>query len=126
MSSVNASPQDATTVIGQGSSMVGSLEVENTILVEGSFHGTLKTPARLDVGETGLVEAEQLDVGDAVVRGRVTGHLRAKRQILFTATAAFRGSVHTPHLIIEEGARLDVSEAPALSVGGEERVSTGQ
>ncbi len=100
------------TVIGQGSSMVGTLEVGTTIQVEGSFRGRLRTPARLEVGEEGLIEAEELDVGEAVVRGRVQGHLRASRHIRFTATAAFRGSVHTPRLIIEEGARLDVTEAP--------------
>ena len=100
------------TVIGQGSSMVGTLEVGTTIQVEGSFRGRLRTPARLEVGEEGLIEAEELDVGEAIVRGRVSGHLRATRHIHFTATAAFRGSVHTPRLIIEEGARLDVIDAP--------------
>ena len=104
---------ESATVIGQGSSMVGTLEVGNTVHVEGSFRGTLRTPERLEVGEEGLVEAEQLEVGEAIVRGRVSGHLQASREIHFTSTAAFRGSVKTPKLVIEEGARLDVPDAPA-------------
>ena len=100
------------TVIGQGSSMVGSLEVSNAIQVEGSFRGSLKTPDLLDVGEEGRVEAEQIEVGDAIVRGHVSGHLRATRSIRIASTAAFRGSMHTPRLVIEEGARLDVTDAP--------------
>ena len=104
---------ESATVIGQGSSMVGTLEVGNTVHVEGSFRGTLRTPERLEVGEEGLVEAEQLEVGEAIVRGRVSGHLQASREIHFTSTAAFRGSVKTPKLGIEEGARLDVADAPA-------------
>ncbi|MBT4097338.1 MAG: polymer-forming cytoskeletal protein [Gemmatimonadetes bacterium] len=104
---------ESATVIGQGSSMVGTLEVGNTVHVEGSFRGTLRTPERLEVGEEGLVEAEQLEVGEAIVRGRVSGHLQASREIHFTSTAAFRGSVKTPKLVIEEGARLDVTDAPA-------------
>ena len=104
---------ESATVIGQGSSLVGTLEVGNTVHVEGSFRGTLRTPERLEVGEEGLVEAEQLEVGEAIVRGRVSGHLQASREIHFTSTAAFRGSVKTPKLVIEEGARLDVTDAPA-------------
>lgn len=94
--------------------MVGTLEVSNTIQVVGSFRGTLRTPARLEVCEDGLVEAEELTVGEALVRGRVSGHLCATRQIHFAATATFRGSVQTPKLIIEEGARLDVIDAPPV------------
>ncbi len=108
----SAIPDESATIIGQGSSMVGTLEVGNTIHVQGSFRGTLRTSERLEVGEEGLVEAEHLEVGEAIVRGRVSGHVRATRQIHFTSTAAFRGSVFTPRLIIEEGARLDVSDAP--------------
>ena len=116
---------ESATVIGQGSSMVGILEVGHTVHVEGSFRGTLRTPARLDVGEEGLVEAERLEVGEAIVRGRVSGHLQATRTIHFTATAAFRGSVHTPRLVIEEGARLDVTDAPEEEAVTEDEAPAG-
>ena len=112
MNSDETTRSESATVIGQGSSMVGTLEVGNIVYVEGSFRGTLRTLERLDVGEEGLVEAEHLEVGEAIVRGRVIGHLQASREIHFTSTAAFRGSVRTPKMVIEEGARLDVSDAP--------------
>jgi cytoskeletal protein CcmA (bactofilin family) len=101
-----ASGNGEITVIGHGSLMEGTLAVEHPIHVEGTFRGQLKTPTSLVVGEAGELESDDLDVGEAVIHGKVTGRVKASGKVHLGATAILQGSVETLRLIVEEGAQL--------------------
>ena len=105
------------TVIGTGSRMDGTLQVEHTIYVDGVLCGELRTPTLLVVGEGGQVTSRELDVGEAEIYGRVTGHLRARRSVRLGANSCLEGSVETPRLVIEEGAHLIVTPPAADAPG---------
>lgn len=100
------------TVIGSGSLMEGTLEIDHSIRVYGVFRGHVVGLSRLVVGDGGEVEVDVLVVGDAEIHGKVTGRVQASHSVRLGATAQLHGTIETPHLIVEEGARLVITDPP--------------
>ncbi len=84
-------------------------DIDHPVRVDGKLSGRLITSGPLIVGENGFVEAEEIEVGEAVIRGRVAGRIVASERVCLALTSRFRGSVRTPHLVIEEGAQVEYS-----------------
>ena len=106
---ISGRAESAATVIGRGSLVDGVFDIDHQVHVDGKLSGRLSTSDALVVGEDGSVDADEIQVGEAIIRGRVAGKLKASRRVYLTATAYFRGSVETPHLVIEEGAHAEFS-----------------
>ena len=106
------------TVIGTGSTVEGVMEIESRLHVDGTLRGRLTTPDRLVVGEEGSIIADSVEVGEAVINGRVMARLKAVTRVHLTATARFRGTVEPPFLVIEEGAEMMYSteEIPVQAI----------
>ncbi len=96
------------TVIGVGSLLEGTLEIDHGIQVDGVFRGRVTTPTTLLVSAGGELVSEIIEVGSAVIHGQVTGTIRARHWVHFGATARMRGRVETPRLIVDEGAMIEV------------------
>ncbi len=92
--------------VGAGAFFEGKLSFGDTVRIDGHVRGEVRGDGTLIVGETGVVEGE-IAVGTLVVQGRVTGPVSAKDRIEIHATASVEGSVSTPRLRLDEGARLD-------------------
>lgn len=92
------------TVIGQGSVLEGELQMSHSLRIEGTLKGRLLTSRSLVVGSQGEVQAGLIEVGEALISGRVSGKLRASQRVYISASAVFRGTIETPRLVIEEGA----------------------
>ena len=87
--------------------MEGVLDIDHPIRVDGLLRGRLTTSDCLVVGEDGRVEGQVLEVAEAIVKGSLTGNLKATIQVFLAASSEFRGTVVTPRLIIEEGATAE-------------------
>ncbi len=94
------------TVIGQGSLLKGTLEINHGIQVDGVFRGRVTTPTALLVNDGGEVVADVVEVGSAEIHGIVNGTIRARDWVRIGATGRIRGGVETPRLIVEEGASI--------------------
>ncbi|MCC7262403.1 MAG: polymer-forming cytoskeletal protein [Candidatus Latescibacteria bacterium] len=92
------------TVIGRGTVLEGVLKMEHSLRIEGVVKGELVAANSLVVSAQGELEAGLIEVGEAVISGRVVGKLRARVRVYVSAGAVFHGSVETPQLVIEEGA----------------------
>ena len=99
------------TVIGRGTQVDGVFDVDHPVRVDGKLSGRLRTSGALIVSEEGIVEAEEVEVEEAVIQGRVVGIISARKSVRLTSTCRFRGSVRTPHLVIEEGAQIESSSS---------------
>lgn len=97
------------TVIGRDAQVDGVFDIDHPVRVDGKLNGRLRTSGALTVSEEGIVEAEEIEVEEAVIRGRVVGRIAARNSVRLASTSRFRGSVMTPHLVIEEGAQVDYS-----------------
>ena len=96
-------------MIGPGAQVDGVFNIDHPVRVDGKLSGRLSTSGPLIVGENGFVEAEEIEVGEAVIRGRVAGRIVASGRVYLASTSRFRGSVKTPHLVVEEGAQVEYS-----------------
>lgn len=99
----------------------GELEFQSSFRLEGRVEGTVRSRSELVVGEQGVVEGE-VEVARCLVGGVVRGTIRATDQVLLHASARVWADIHTPALVMEEGAflegrvnmkRADVEAAPA-------------
>ena len=65
--------------------MEGVLDIDHPIRVDGVLRGRLTTSDLLVVGENGRVEGKTVEVAEAIIRGSLTGNLKATRQVFLAA-----------------------------------------
>jgi len=94
--------------VDSGCTIRGELEFTTSFRIDGRIEGTIRSKAELVVGEGGVVEGE-IDVARCLVGGEVRGTIRASEQVLLHASAKVWADVHTPALVMEDGAFLEGS-----------------
>jgi cytoskeletal protein CcmA (bactofilin family) len=89
-----------------GSHVQGELEFENTFRIDGRFTGTVRSDGNLIIGEGGQVQGE-IEVGQVFISGKLEGQVRAHRRVQIAPTGKVFGSLHTPALVVEDGALFE-------------------
>ena len=92
--------------VDSGCTIRGELEFANSFRLDGTVEGTIRSQSELLVGEGGMVDGE-VDVARCLVGGEVRGVLRATEQVVLHATARVWADIHTPALVMEDGALLE-------------------
>lgn len=93
------------TIIGKGSVIEGTLEVEGEIRIDGTVKGKISSTESLTIGNGGIVEAD-LNTKVAVIGGNVIGNVFALEKIELQSKAVVEGDITTKNLVVEEGAIL--------------------
>ncbi len=96
--------------VDSGCTIRGELEFSSYFRVDGRVEGTVRSRSELVVGEGGVVEGE-VEVARCIVGGEVRGTIRAAEQVLLHAGAKVWADIHTPTLVMEDGAFLEGSVA---------------
>ena len=96
--------------VDSGCTIRGELEFSSYFRVDGRVEGTVRSRSELVVGEGGVVEGE-VEVARCIVGGEVRGTIRAAEQVLLHASAKVWADIHTPALVMEDGAFLEGSVA---------------
>src|SRR5262244_1686492 len=77
-----------------------------TLLAKGvHLKGEIRTKGQVIVGEDGLVQGT-VAAGTVVSSGRIKATVNAVERVQLLKTAVVIGDIHTPVLIMEEGAKL--------------------
>jgi len=114
------------TLLGRDTVIEGTLTFKETIRVDGSVKGRLISPeGTLIVGENAQLDAE-INVGVAIVRGKVTGRMEATQRIEIYAPAQVEGDISAPSIAIDSGVVFNghctmQSQQPKLSKMVEKR-----
>ena len=95
-------PPAPSALIGVGSSFRGTLMVHGTLRIDGEFEGDILDCDRLEIGEHGLMRAD-VEVKEAVVRGRVLGNIRALGSLEMRQGAHVEGDVAGVSVVMEAG-----------------------
>jgi cytoskeletal protein CcmA (bactofilin family) len=95
-------PAAPNTMIGVGASFRGTLMVSGTLRIDGEFDGDILNCDRLEIGEHGMMRAD-IEVKEAVVRGRVIGNIRALGVLDLKAGARIEGDVTAFSVTMEPG-----------------------
>jgi cytoskeletal protein CcmA (bactofilin family) len=123
--SKNKGNESNITVIGQGTLLDGTFELEHGLRVEGVLRGKRLSTREVLVVEGGEVTSETIEVGEAVIDGTVVGVLTAQRQVRMAAGARFRGQLVTPRLVLESGAEMVEDRSVGPAEDGQEKENAG-
>ena len=92
--------------VDTGCTIRGELEFAESFRLDGRVEGQVRSPAELVVGERGVVDGE-IDVARCLVGGEVHGTIRASERVILHGTAKVWADIHTPALVMEDGALLE-------------------
>lgn len=95
-------------VIAQGTKIVGDLNSEGDIRVDGLIEGNIKTTGKVVVGKKGKVKGT-LQGTDAHFEGKFDGKLALSGTLTLKASAHIEGEVVVGKLAVEPGATFNVS-----------------
>jgi cytoskeletal protein CcmA (bactofilin family) len=103
--------------LAEGTEIDGEVRFSDELRADGRITGKIYSEkGRLMVGDTGNIEAD-IDVGVASISGTVSGTLNASVKVEIHSTGRFYGNIHSPALIIEEGAVFEGNCAMAGTAG---------
>ena len=90
--------------VGHGTTLTGETEFHAMLRVDGHLIGTVSSESgTLIIGTNGQVDANIM-VAAAMINGTVNGDIVASEKLQLGRTARVMGNIHSPRLIVEEGA----------------------
>ena len=126
--SASAPVSRATSKISSGLKINGELSGDSDVYIDGEVQGRIRLGnTRVTVGPNGRVQAD-IEARDIVVDGTVQGNLKAGESAHFGSSSRVTGSVITPRIGIDDGARLrgKVETVPAKPVRESSAVVKGR
>ncbi len=104
-------------IIGEGTTFKGDLDLSGLLRIDGDFEGNIRTDGRVLLGKSGrarcLIEADTVVVG-----GILKGDVKASSKVVLLSTSIVIGNIRSPQLIVEEGVLLHgrciVSDDPGI------------
>ena len=109
---LNGKPE---TVIGPGTSFVGTLKSDGNIRIDGSVEGDVEILGNLIVGESGRVIAT-IKAQNVHISGAVKGEVTAVEQLEISPTGKVWGDITTAALHIEPGGLFRGQSAMSTNV----------
>ncbi len=91
--------------LDSGAHFEGTLTFDDVFRIDGHFKGMVVSESELVVGDRAVIEGE-IRVGRLAVSGTVRGIIHAKERVEVHAGARIYAELHTPTLVVEEGAVL--------------------
>lgn len=91
--------------LGAGTVYEGKLTFQDAVRVDGTFSGEIISEGSLIVGKDANIVGT-LRVGELLLSGKFKGDVLVGRRVVIHKTGQLEGNVHTPALVMEEGALL--------------------
>ncbi len=91
--------------LDSGARFEGTLSFDDVFRIDGHFRGVVASESELVVGDRAVLEGE-IRVGRLAVSGTIRGVIHARERVEVHAGARIFAEVHTPTLVVEEGAVL--------------------
>jgi cytoskeletal protein CcmA (bactofilin family) len=92
-------------IIASDMTVIGDLETEGVVRIEGRVKGTVRVGSQVLVASGAVIEGD-LHTQEAVIAGQVSGGIRATDRVELQGSAVVTGDIHTPRIAIVEGARV--------------------
>jgi len=92
-------------IVASDMTVIGDLETEGVIRIEGRIRGNVRVGAQVLVAQGAVIEGD-LHTNEAVIAGQVTGAIHARERVELQASAQVAGDIHTPRIAIVEGAKV--------------------
>jgi cytoskeletal protein CcmA (bactofilin family) len=92
-------------IVGKDMTIVGDVETEGVVRIEGRVRGTVKAGSQVLVSPGAKVEGD-LHTREAVVGGEIVGSVHAIERVELQATASVTGNITTPRIAVLEGGKV--------------------
>jgi len=92
-------------IIASDMTVIGDLETEGVVRIEGRVKGTVRGGSQVLVANGAVIEGD-LHTQEAVIAGQVAGGIRAADRVELQGSAVVTGDIHTPRIAIVEGAKV--------------------
>jgi cytoskeletal protein CcmA (bactofilin family) len=92
-------------IIASDMTVIGDLETDGVVRVEGRVKGTVRVGSQVLVAAGAVIEGD-LHTQEAIIAGTVSGAINAGERVELQATAMVAGDIHTPRISIVEGAKV--------------------
>src|SRR2546430_2589519 len=89
-------------VLNSDVELKGTLKFSGELTFDGKLEGDINTDGTLNLGDNAVIKGN-LNVGNVVMRGKVTGNVVAKEKVDIKTKAELFGDIRAPRLVIEEG-----------------------
>lgn len=113
---------DVVSVIAPGMTVLGDMECDGTVRVEGKVEGAIRASKSVVVGKNGRVTGD-VETQDVVIAGQVVGTVSGASRVELQETCRIEGDIRSRRIKLEEGGQVEgrfhMSKAPATSSPGE-------
>ena len=92
-------------IIGQGTSILGDINSNGDIRVDGTLKGSIKTEGKVVLGKEGIVEGDVM-CQNADISGIIKAKITVSNLLSLKETAKLNGDIVTNKLSIEPGAEF--------------------
>jgi cytoskeletal protein CcmA (bactofilin family) len=99
------SDEEMVSIIAPDLHVEGTLSGSGVIRVEGTVVGTVRAEHQVLVAKGGTVEGD-IHTQEAILGGEVKGSILADGRVAVRATAVIHGTIKTPCLVVDEGAKV--------------------
>ena len=93
-------------IVNAGTTIIGDLNSEGDIRVDGNVKGYISSKARLVLGQTSRVKGD-IKAANLEVSGEVEGNIYVSELLTVKATAKISGDIISTKLVIEAGAEFN-------------------
>ena len=107
-------------IIASDMTVIGDLETEGVVRIEGRVKGTVRVGSQILVAQGATIDGD-LHTQEAVISGTVSGAIHASDRVELQATAVVTGDILTARIAIVEGAqvsgevKMDATKVPAAT-----------
>ena len=93
----------STSLLSKKVNIVGEIQGNEDLHVEGRFKGSIKITGNIFVGPTGVVEAD-VEAENITIQGQINGNVLARRQLQIQSAGQLIGDCSAQSIDIKEGA----------------------
>lgn len=98
---------DNKTVFGPETEFEGEISFTDTLVIEGSFKGTINATGDAEVAKGATVLADKISAQSVVIYGNVSGDIDATERVEVCSGATMSGDISSPRLRIAQDASYD-------------------
>ena len=115
----------ALNAIVKGTTIEGNIRCESDLRIDGSIKGKLTCTSKIIIGPTGAVEGE-IRCQNAVIEGRFKGVMQVSELLNVKETAEIDGEITTNKLLVQSGAKFNVSCKMETGANGIAKITDGK
>ena len=104
------------TVISDGTKIEGTIEVGESIRVDGEIHGKLIVSGDVFVGKAGKLQAD-VRADNVMIAGLVEGNVEAEGKLEIVSTGKLSGDICISNLIIHDGGIFEGNSTSSFEEG---------